>query len=208
MKRQLRQPLWKRAIDVVGAIVGLVVLSPLLLFAVAVIWIVSPGSPFCRQQRVGYKGNRFTIWKLRTMDADVDSTIHQRYVEKLAASDGVLDKLPIDHQLVPFGSFFRKLAIDELPQLINVLCGDMSLVGPRPDVVPYEQYQPQHRRRFEVVPGMTGLWQVAGKNGTTFSEMVGLDIEYVERRSFWLDVRIVLMTVPAIIRQLGEEREH
>jgi lipopolysaccharide/colanic/teichoic acid biosynthesis glycosyltransferase len=84
----------------------------------------------------------------------------------------------------------------------------MSLVGPRPDVVPYEEYNSRHRRRFEAVPGMTGLWQVTGKNRTTFSEMVGLDIEYVERRSFWLDTKIVLMTMPAIIRQLNEDREN
>ena len=205
---ELRQPLWKRTIDIVGSIVGLIVLSPVVLFAGIVIRLVSPGPPFFGQQRVGYQGKRFTIWKLRTMHADVDDSKHQQYVENLAKTDGLLNKLPGDCQVVRFGSFFRKLAIDELPQLFNVLRGDMSLVGPRPDVVPYEEYNSHHRRRFEAVPGMTGLWQVTGKNRTTFSEMVGLDIEYVERRSFWLDTKIVLMTMPAIIRQLNEELEH
>ena len=157
---------------------------------------------------MGYQGTRFAMWKLRTMYADVDSSQHQRHVEQLARTNGVLNKMPADDRVVPFGALLRRLAIDELPQLINVFRGDMSLVGPRPDVVPYEEYQPGHRRRFEVVPGMTGLWQVTGKNRTTFSEMVDLDIEYADRRSFWLDARIVLMTVPAIIRQLGEECEH
>ena len=205
---QPRQPLWKRAIDISGAIVGLAVLSPVLLLTGVAIRLVSPGRALFRQQRVGYRGNPFTIWKFRTMKADVDGQIHQQYVKNLAKTDGFLDKLPTDGQLIPLGAFLRKLAIDELPQLINVLRGDMSLVGPRPDVAPYEEYDPRHRRRFEVVPGMTGLWQVAGKNGTTFTEMIRLDLEYVTQRSLWLDVKILLTTVPAIAARFKNERIH
>jgi lipopolysaccharide/colanic/teichoic acid biosynthesis glycosyltransferase len=203
-----RQPVWKRAVDIAGASVGLAVLSPILLLAGAAIRLVSPGPAFFRQQRVGYGGKPFVVWKFRTMRADVDSRVHQRYVEKLARTDGVLNKLSTDCQLIPFGALLRKLGIDELPQLINVLRGEMSLVGPRPDVVPYEKYHPRHRRRFEVVPGITGLWQVAGKNGTTFTEMVRLDLEYVDRRSLWLDLKILLTTVPAVICRLGRKRAH
>ncbi|MHC4179025.1 MAG: sugar transferase [Planctomycetota bacterium] len=203
-----RQPFWKRAIDVSGAIVGLAVLAPVLLLAGVAIRLVSPGPAFFRQQRVGYRGDPFTVWKFRTMKVDVDSQVHRRYVENLAETDGILKKLPADCQLIPLGALLRKLAIDELPQLINVLRGDMSLVGPRPDVVRYEKYRPQDRRRFEVLPGMTGLWQVAGKNGTTFSEMIRADLEYVDRRSLRLDVKILLTTVPAIIGRLRKGGAH
>jgi len=205
---QPRQPLWKRAIDISGAIVGLAVLSPVLLLTGAAIRIVSPGPALFRQQRVGYRGSPFTIWKFRTMRADVDGQIHQEYVRKLAKTDGLLDKLPTDGQMIPLGVLLRKLAIDELPQLINVLRGEMSLVGPRPDVVPYEEYDPRDRRRFEVLPGVTGLWQVAATNGTTFTEMMRLDLEYVDQRSLWLDAKILLTTVPAIAGRFKKERAH
>lgn len=170
--------------------------------------IVSPGPIFFRQQRIGFQGRPFTMWKFRTMKADVSCRRHREYVEKLAATDGVLSKLSTECQLIPSGGVLRKLAIDEVPQLINVLRGEMSLVGPRPDVLPCDAYQDAHRRRFDVVPGMTGLWQVAGGNGATFTKMIQLDLEYVERRSFWLDAKILLGTVPAVVRRLGKNRIH
>jgi lipopolysaccharide/colanic/teichoic acid biosynthesis glycosyltransferase len=114
------------------------------------------------------------------------------------AGNQPLEKL--DHQLeiIPGGALLRNFGIDELPQLINVLKGEMSLVGPRPDVVPFEHYERWHRRRFDVLPGITGLWQVCGKNRTTFAQMMRLDAAYVRRRSFWLDVSILLWTIPAL----------
>jgi lipopolysaccharide/colanic/teichoic acid biosynthesis glycosyltransferase len=123
-------------------------------------------------------------------------------MEELARTDGLLCKPQITRQLIPLGGLLRTLAIDELPQLINVLLGEMSLVGPRPDVIPPEHYSPDDRRRFDVLPGMTGLWQVSGKNSTTFAEMIRLELQYVAQRSLWLDVKILLKTVPAILSEL------
>jgi lipopolysaccharide/colanic/teichoic acid biosynthesis glycosyltransferase len=187
--------------DVAGAVVGLIVLSPILLLTVLFICCVSPGPIFFRHERAGLGGRPFIMWKFRTMPPDADTHEHESYVLDLANKNAVLAKLDGHCKLIPFGSWLRKLCIDELPQLINVLRGEMSLVGPRPDVVSYEEYQPWQRRRFEVLPGMTGLWQVSGKNETTFEEMIQLDIAYVEQRAFWLDVRILLRTVPTIARQ-------
>ena len=198
----LRQPLWKRAIDLVGSIIGLVLLSPLFLLVGVAICLVSAGPPFFRQTRVGHRGRTFTIWKFRTLTACGDHQEHQQYMEELAKTDGLLRKPPITQQLIPLGWLLRTLAIDELPQLINVLLGEMSLVGPRPDVIPPEHYLPRDRRRFRVLPGMTGLWQVSGKNTTTFAEMMQLDLQYVTMRSLWLDLKILLKTPPAIFSGL------
>lgn len=196
-----RQPAWKRAVDVVGALVGLTLLSPLLLLIACVIRFVSPGPAIFRQQRIGLQGRPFTIWKFRTMSVSTDATLHQAYVADMVGSDVPAKKLDVRSELIPLGGWLRTLCLDELPQLVNVLRGEMSLVGPRPDVVPYERYESWQRRRFEVLPGITGLWQVNGKNGTTFNEMIRLDVDYVERRSFWLDMRILLMTVPVVVFQ-------
>jgi lipopolysaccharide/colanic/teichoic acid biosynthesis glycosyltransferase len=116
-----------------------------------------------------------------------------------------LKKMNNDAQLIPFGKWLRCTGIDELPQLFNVLKGEMSLVGPRPDVIPVEEYQEWQRIRFAVLPGLTGLWQVGGKNHTTFNQMNQLDAQYVERRSFWLDLKIVILTVPAILKLVVED---
>jgi lipopolysaccharide/colanic/teichoic acid biosynthesis glycosyltransferase len=187
--------------DLAGSLAGLLVLAPFLLLTGCVIRLVSPGPALFRQQRVGVRGEPFTIWKFRTMRADTDSRRHQEYVAGMVGAEVPLKKLDDRHQLIPLGGLLRALCIDELPQLVNVLRGEMSLVGPRPDVIPYELYQPWQRRRFEVLPGITGLWQVSGKNQTTFAEMIHLDVQYVEQRSFWLDASILLMTVPTVICQ-------
>ena len=114
-------------------------------------------------------------------------------------------KLDTTSQLIPFGKWLRCTAIDELPQLFNILKGEMSLVGPRPDVVPPEEYQAWQQVRFDVLPGLTGLWQVSGKNQTTFNQMNRLDVDYVERRSFWLDSKIILLTFPAVLKLVAED---
>jgi lipopolysaccharide/colanic/teichoic acid biosynthesis glycosyltransferase len=180
-----------------------VLLSPVLLLVAAFIKCVSPGPVFFLQERIGYRGQTFQMFKFRTMSATRDASDHQQYVMDLARSNQSLAKLDQRHALIPGAGLLRKLAIDELPQLLNVLRGDMSLVGPRPDVVPLEVYEPWQRERFEVLPGLTGLWQVSGKNRTTFDQMMRLDIDYVRRNSLWLDLYILLWTGPAILRELS-----
>jgi lipopolysaccharide/colanic/teichoic acid biosynthesis glycosyltransferase len=200
-------PLWKRAIDIAGSVLALIVLSPLLLAVPILIKIVSPGPVLFRQDRVGYRGKVFTIWKFRTMHVNADSTPHRDYVQGLINNENIMTKLDNgkDRRIIPFGSLLRATGIDELPQLINVFLGDMSLVGPRP-CLSYEvqEYSPWQMRRFDAVPGLTGLWQVSGKNRTTFKEMMRLDIGYAKKRAFRLDMIIFLKTIPAIVRQVAD----
>jgi len=169
----------------------------------------SAGPVLFRQERVGYRGRRFTCYKFRTMEVNADIEAHRRHAEHLIRSQEPMVKLDTcrDPRLVPLGALLRAGGLDELPQLINVLCGEMSLVGPRPCIpYEYEKYNNWHRRRFDAVPGLTGLWQVSGKNRTTFEEMIHLDIEYAECRSLWLDLKILLRTVPALRRQYSDLR--
>jgi lipopolysaccharide/colanic/teichoic acid biosynthesis glycosyltransferase len=191
-------PSWKRFMDILGAAVGLVILSPLFICIALFIKFVSPGPVLYRQLRYGLNGLPFKVWKFRTIEVSRESDDHHSHVADLMANNRPLEKR--DHKLdvIRGGALFRSLGIDELPQLINVLKGEMSLVGPRPDVVPFDQYEGWHRRRFEVLPGITGLWQVCGKNERTFVEMMCLDVAYVRRRSIWLDVKILLLTLPAL----------
>jgi lipopolysaccharide/colanic/teichoic acid biosynthesis glycosyltransferase len=200
-------PAWKRAMDIVGALSGLFLLSPLLLLIAVLIKIVSPGPVIFSQFRVGYLGKPFRLWKFRTMKLDADTSVHQQLLSNLINSDQPVTKLDTnnDPRIIPFGNILRVLGLDELPQLFNVLRGDMSLVGPRP-CLPYEpqQYLLWQTRRFDAIPGLTGLWQVSGKNRTTYKEMVCLDITYARKTSFWLDVKILLKTLPAIIVQFSD----
>lgn len=184
--------------DVVGAAVSLVILSPLLVFVAVYIKCVSRGPVLYRQLRYGLNGEPFKVWKFRSIEVSHAPAQHRSHVADLMTSGKPLEKLDRELDVIPGGSVLRKFGIDELPQLVNVLKGEMSLVGPRPDVVPYVDYEVRHRRRFEVLPGITGLWQVSGKNRTTFSTMMQLDLAYVRRRSFWLDVSILLLTIPAL----------
>ncbi|MEX0612247.1 MAG: sugar transferase [Pirellulales bacterium] len=193
-------PFWKRAIDVGGSIVGLVILSPLLLAVAVLIKSVSQGPVFFRQRRFGAGGRPFILWKFRTIDINEATARHRSHVSNLMDSGRTLQKRDDELAIIWGGRMLRKLGIDELPQLFNVMKGDMSLVGPRPDVLPLRNYQTWQRRRFDVVPGITGLWQVCGKNHTTFSTMMRMDILYVRRRSFWLDMIILLRTIPAVAR--------
>jgi lipopolysaccharide/colanic/teichoic acid biosynthesis glycosyltransferase len=202
-----RIPFGKRAFDVVGSLVAMILLSPLLLLVALFIRIVSPGPIFFRQERVGYLGRVFTLWKFRTMHVNADTTFHRNHLRELIHNEKEMIKLDSgkDPRIIPFGQLLRATGIDELPQLLNVLLGEMSLVGPRP-CIPYEarEYSPWQTRRFDTVPGLTGLWQVSGKNRTTFKEMMRLDIGYAKNRAFWLDVKIFLKTLPAIVRQVGD----
>ena len=189
-----------------GSLAAILLLSPLLLLVALLIKIVSPGPVLFRQKRVGYLGRVFTMWKFRTMHVNADTTLHQNYLRELIRNEKEMTKLDHvrDPRIIPFGNLLRATGIDELPQLINVLLGDMSLVGPRP-CLPYEayEYHPWQMRRFDAVPGLTGLWQVSGKNRTTFKEMMRLDIDYARKRAFLLDMMIVLKTIPAIVVQVA-----
>jgi lipopolysaccharide/colanic/teichoic acid biosynthesis glycosyltransferase len=195
-------PWWKRGIDVLAATIGLILISPLMLLVGLYIKLSSRGPVFFRQERIGYLGRTFIIWKFRTMAASAGPKPHQDYVCQLTQSDSVLKKRDGRSELIPLGRWLRASCIDEIPQLFNVLGGSMSLVGPRPDVVPLGFYRPWQLRRFMAVPGMTGLWQVSGKNRLTVDEMVRLDIAYAQRLSPGLDARILIRTVPAIFQQL------
>lgn len=206
-------PFWKRGFDIVGALVGLTVLSPLFLVVAALIKLVSPGPVFYKQVRIGYQGKRFDMLKFRTMHTNSDPSIHEQYVKQLIKesqaeedhSTKPMKKIENDPRIIPFGNILRKSSIDELPQLFNVLKGEMSLVGPRP-AIPYEfeEYKCWHKMRVDTIPGMTGLWQVMGKNDISFKDMVRLDIKYARNISLWLDLKILLMTPVTIFSQLKD----
>jgi exopolysaccharide production protein ExoY len=207
ISRPLPMPGWKRAIDVACCLAALPVLAFFTLLMTALMKIVSPGPVFFRQERVGYRGRRFMCYKFRTMVVDADSRIHQRHCDELIDSNAPMEKIDArrDPRVIPGGWLLRASGLDELPQLINVLEGDMSLVGPRPCVpYEYEKFLPWQRERFRAMPGLTGLWQVSGKNRTTFEEMLRLDIHYAQNLSWWLDLKIILMTTPALIGQISD----
>ena len=203
----------KRGLDVVGSLTLLMMLSPLLLLIAALVKLSSHGPVFFRQVRVGQMMKPFTMLKFRTMYSDADHRPHHEFVSSFIKASGQVHepgrngffKLTNDPRVTPVGRILRKTSLDELPQLWNVLRGDMSLVGPRPPL-PYEleQYRPWHRRRvLEAKPGITGLWQVAGRSRTTFDEMVRLDLRYARTRSLWTDIKILLMTPVAVISGKG-----
>ena len=199
----------KRLIDVTVATVGLVCLAPL--FLLLVVWVrrSGPGGAIFRQTRVGLDQKPFVMYKFRTMQVGCDATLHQDYVRRLLAGDviaeGGLYKLSGDPRVTRIGSFLRRSSMDELPQLWNVLRGDMSLVGPRP-CLPYEveQFPPWAAARFAVRPGVTGLWQVSGRNRLTMLEGIRLDLEYVARGALWTDLVILAKTVRTVLE--GEAR--
>jgi len=197
--RNLALPFWKRALDIACCIAALPVLALAIGCIGFVARVVSPGPILFRQERVGYLGRRFTLYKFRTMHVSADTTSHQAHVARLVKSKVPMQKLDArgDQRLFP--------GLDELPQILNILRGEMSMVGPRP-CIPYEcaQYSPWQRKRLESVPGLTGLWQVSGKNRTTFEEMIQLDILYSEQQSIGLDVWILLRTAPTLWSQMIE----
>jgi len=205
-------PVVKRLVDVMVASALLVALSVVLLVCAVAIRLDSPGPVFFRQRRVGERGRPFTMLKFRTMRVDADQATHREYAasfirgqaSRQGAGGAEVYKLVRDHRVTRVGRWLRRTSLDELPQLFNVLKGEMSLVGPRPPI-PYEveHYQPTHKQRLAVTPGITGLWQVRGRSNTTFEEMVALDLEYIRRRSLILDLRILLATIPAVLSTRG-----
>jgi lipopolysaccharide/colanic/teichoic acid biosynthesis glycosyltransferase len=207
--RALRLPVWKRTLDF-GVIVALSPALVLLSSVVAVlVKVSSPGPVIFRQRRIGLGGREFMCLKFRTMRVNAKADSHQNHTTELIRAEAPLTKLDArrDPRLLPIGAALRASGLDELPQLINVLRGEMSIVGPRP-CTPYEfeLHKPSQRRRYNAVPGLTGLWQVSGKNRTTFNQMVQLDIEYGERLSLWLDLKIIAKTFPTLWNQCLEAR--
>ncbi|HYA42084.1 MAG TPA: sugar transferase [Syntrophobacteraceae bacterium] len=205
----------KRVIDIAGSLIGLVLSAPLLLLISVLIKLTSEGPVLFRQNRVGQYGRTFTFLKFRSMFANNDPSIHREYVRKLIAAPedrlrkesqkSEIFKIQDDPRITPIGKFLRKTSLDELPQLINVLMGDMSLVGPRPPI-PYEieDYDLWHRRRLlDMKPGITGMWQVEGRSRTTFNDMVRLDIHYMTNWTIWLDLKLLLKTPLAVLTGKG-----
>ena len=208
----------KRGLDVVGSSTLLAALSPLLLVIAAAVKLKSKGPVFFEQERVGQKMKPFRMLKFRTMHADADHKLHHEYVTQFINASGDnpagstpaggtpgVFKLTNDPRVTSVGRFLRKTSLDELPQLVNVLRGDMSLVGPRPPLAyEVEQYKPWHRRRvLDAKPGITGLWQVTGRSRTTFDEMVRLDLRYARSCSIWNDIKILLATPRAVLSGRG-----
>lgn len=192
----------KRVIDVVLAIVGLVVAAPLMMAIAIAIRLESPGPALYRSLRIGTKGRRFVFYKFRTMISGAD----QMQSELLERNErqGPFFKIANDPRVTRVGRFLRRYSLDELPQLCNVIKGDMSLVGPRPHpATDFERYQPEHLRRLNVIPGMTGLWQITARQDPSFERSMDLDLEYIEHWSPWLDLQILLRTVPVLLRGTG-----
>lgn len=220
----------KRVLDLLFAMLALLLIWPLMLGIIIMIRLDSTGSAFFAQKRVGVRRRRiddtvywervfFTCYKFRSMRVDADQSLHRQFVEAYIAGDDARMatvqpdkdgktkyKLNGDPRITRVGHFLRKTSLDELPQLWNVIVGDMSLVGPRP-AIPYEvdNYSIWHLRRLEAYQGMTGLWQVKGRGELKFNDMVELDVEYVEKQSFWMDLKILFGTVPAVILNRGAQ---
>jgi lipopolysaccharide/colanic/teichoic acid biosynthesis glycosyltransferase len=204
-----RVPAWKSSLDVICILLSLPIWLPLMILLMLVTRIASPGPIFYRQKRVGLGGRHFFIWKFRTMKLSAETQTHEHYFEKLMRADCPMTKLDAyrDPRLAPFGLIMRASGLDELPQIFNVLCGEMSLVGPRP-CLPNEfaHYEPWQRERVNGLPGLTGYWQVNGKNKTTFNEMIAMDLFYFKNMSILLDLKIMLKTCTVIAEQLFESR--
>lgn len=199
-------PTWNRLLDIFCCLLALPVLSFWFLLMTLVTKAVSPGPVFFRQERVGFQGRRFNLLKFRTMSLGADTTAHQQHLKELITSNAPMVKLDVrDARLIPGGWLLRASGLDELPQIINILRGDMSLVGPRPCIASeFEQFLPWQRERINALPGLTGLWQVSGKNRTTFDEMIRLDIHYARQPSLGLNLKIIFLTPWAMVVQIGD----
>jgi len=188
----------KRAVDIFGALLGIIAALPILLLTALLIKFNSPGGIFFVQERNGFKGKTFKMFKFRSMVDDAEKLIDS--FESMNEASGHMFKIKEDPRITPVGKIIRKTSIDELPQLFNILKGDMSIVGPRPPI-PREvvKYDAWHDLRLSVKPGLTGLWQVSGRNEIGFEEMVRLDLKYIRERSLLYDLKIILKTIPVIL---------
>ncbi len=204
----------KRVFDVILSVMILVVLSPLFLIIAAAIKIDSLGPAFFRQTRIGKGGKPFICYKFRSMTHNADQKVYEDFIKQAMKGESgsprgkgqpfLLKQGRNDPRVTRVGRVLRQISFDELPQFFNVVKGDMSLVGPRPDVpASVEEYTAFEQRRLEVIPGITGLWQVSGRASLTLGEMFALDAQYVDQRSLWLDFIILLKTVPAVVRGHG-----
>jgi len=193
---------FKRLLDLVAASIILVLLIPVIPAIAIMIKLDSPGSVFFKQDRVGRFGKMFKFYKFRSMYREAEG--RREEVETLNEQEGPVFKIRSDPRVTPVGNFLRRSSLDEIPQIFNVLKGEMSLVGPRPHLPrEVEQYEKWHRLRLEVKPGITCLWQTLGRSQIAFDEWMNLDIEYLERRSVWTDLSILLKTIPAVMARRG-----
>jgi lipopolysaccharide/colanic/teichoic acid biosynthesis glycosyltransferase len=199
-------PRYKRPLDLTVGILLLALCAPLAILVAIIVKATSRGPVLFRQQRLGKDGRPFTMYKFRTMHVGAAETLHREYFEQYQqgipapGQKGITFKLQRDPRITPLGGPLRRFGLDELPQLFNVIKGDMSLVGPRPPL-PYEveRYSERDLLRMSVRPGMTGLWQIKGRDMVSFGSMIDLDLEYVERQTLGLDLAILLSTVPALV---------
>jgi lipopolysaccharide/colanic/teichoic acid biosynthesis glycosyltransferase len=198
----------KRTLDIFGSGLGLVVAAPILVLVAIAVKLESPGPVLFQQERLGLGGRPFTLYKFRSMHLSAEQARHRDHVRHLirggsgdaASSTAAWVPIPLDPRVTRLGSFLRRSHLDELPQLINIVRGDMSLVGPRPPI-PYEVevYEAWHLSRLSVIPGLTGLWQATGWGRLSFDEGVALDLAYIQRRSFWFDLGLILRTLWQIV---------
>jgi len=205
--REYKIPVWKRVFDLLLIGVTAPVWLPLMIVMAVAVKLTSPGPVFFRQERVGYGGKNFMILKFRSMKVNARTQAHEWHVENLIRTDQRMTKMDArgDARMIPGGRMMRALGLDELPQIFNVLRGEMSLVGPRPCIPrEFECYKPDQKRRIEAPPGLTGLWQVMGKNKLTFTEMIALDLQYCDSMSPKLDTLIILCTIPVLLGQFLE----
>lgn len=198
-------PAWKRRLDLVCIALSLPLLIPVLLLIILWIKLVSKGPALLRQQRIGRDGKPFILYKFRSMEMNVGTSRHEAYVRHLVTTDRPMIKLDLicDSRVIAGGCLLRAAGLDELPQLLNVLRGEMSLVGPRPCLpCEYAYFSPRQRERFNALPGLTGIWQVKGKNQATFREMNLMDIHYVRHASLQLDLQLMMKTPAALLDQM------
>jgi lipopolysaccharide/colanic/teichoic acid biosynthesis glycosyltransferase len=192
----------KRAFDYSVSVLLILVCAPLLALLALIVKLSSRGPVLFVSRRIGLEEQEFQMFKFRTMY--LEAAQQQEELESENEADGALFKLRQDPRVTPVGAFLRRFSLDELPQLINVLRGEMSLVGPRPlPMRDYKRLEPWHRKRYLVLPGMTGLWQVSGRSDLTFDRLVRLDFHYLETWSIWLDISILLRTIPAVVARRG-----
>ena len=200
-------PRWKRILDTSVAASVLIILSPFILLFCVAIKVLSPGPIIFKQKRVGIRGDHFMCLKFRTMKVQAAQSTHQSHCSNLMKSNAPMSKLDKkgDPRLIPFAWILRASGMDELPQLINVLRGEMSIVGPRPCLpFEYDELKKWQKERFSTLPGLTGLWQVGGKNKATFEQMIRMDIKYAREKTVIWDLKIILMTIPILIVHILE----